>query len=512
MSQPKQRCPPPPPQRKPLVTAQTLRQAKTAFRKNNTAHGVSDSEVRQLQRALELEARAEQIREGERRRRDALKRRKEKEIKEREMRRRQTGMGFATQAVGYSHSQRDMKRGMEMFLGLKKRDGGVDVSGVAEEEKEEEDELPEIVVDDGEQFDLEAELQLMSELEKSFTSDFDEHILADSVSRGEDTQELQEPCMTEEQSKDPWDEDDLDEATLLDIARVRSQEAGRPDITKATLAMPLGMGQDHNIVGAIQDDQSPPKPSNSGERIEQHTKDVTTSWPPQHQKKSPSIKLIAPGFNKASHHGSLRPATTAPRLTPEDHGDSWDEFLTSGTQIAREISDGAALVAPSHSSVGQTLLHKPTTRPTESKLAVPITSGKTSSIGSMAPPPLPANFSLNTATLARPMKSAQSGLSQSKLISTPKPSDDTTSIARSSDKKASHLSTLSAGGDGNHSKRHSLETSMQNTIVSDLGLSSQEITNFLDDDLVFSSQESRDIRHLGSQDDEFFDLLIATGL
>ncbi|KAF2748333.1 hypothetical protein M011DRAFT_466740 [Sporormia fimetaria CBS 119925] len=98
--------------------AQTTKEVKKEHKKNR--YGISDNQLRVLQRDALLDERAKRFREQEERKRAAKKKREAKERKEMEARR-QLGVGLATQLVGYSHTQAQLKKGMESFLGFKKR-------------------------------------------------------------------------------------------------------------------------------------------------------------------------------------------------------------------------------------------------------------------------------------------------------------------------------------------------------------------------------------------------------
>jgi len=95
-------CPPPTP---PVVQRQTLKQAKAAYKLRGLP-AISDREQRQIQRAVELDKRAWRTREQEKRKAEALKRRGEKEKKEREERASvQMGSQRRCDRFGYKSSQ-----------------------------------------------------------------------------------------------------------------------------------------------------------------------------------------------------------------------------------------------------------------------------------------------------------------------------------------------------------------------------------------------------------------------
>ncbi|KAH9862764.1 hypothetical protein J1614_010857 [Plenodomus biglobosus] len=102
----------------PNHIVQTSTEAKKQYKKNGVA--LPARQQKQLQRGLELDQRAARFRDSEERRKAARKKREEKEAKE-ERARQQMGVGRATQMIGYSHTQAQLKNGMEAFLGVSKR-------------------------------------------------------------------------------------------------------------------------------------------------------------------------------------------------------------------------------------------------------------------------------------------------------------------------------------------------------------------------------------------------------
>lgn len=99
--------------------AQTLRQAKKAYKVGGPSVPISEQDQKRLERQRVLEERADEFQEKERRRVETLKRKAAREEQEREARKR-AGIGLATQMAGYSHSQKTMKTGMERFVGFGK--------------------------------------------------------------------------------------------------------------------------------------------------------------------------------------------------------------------------------------------------------------------------------------------------------------------------------------------------------------------------------------------------------
>jgi hypothetical protein len=102
----------------PLRIAQTTSEVKKQHKQNGPR--LPERQQKQLERGHELDIRAARLRESEERRKAAKKKRNEREEKEKAARR-QMGVGLATQLIGYSHTQAQLKNGMEAFLGVKKR-------------------------------------------------------------------------------------------------------------------------------------------------------------------------------------------------------------------------------------------------------------------------------------------------------------------------------------------------------------------------------------------------------
>lgn len=119
----------------PKHIAQTSTEAKKAYKKNGPV--ISERTHKQLQRGFELEQRAAREREAEKRRKSAKERREEKERKEKAIRH-QLGVGLATQLIGYSHTQANLKKGMEAFLGVNKKRQEEERRKEAEKRREEE--------------------------------------------------------------------------------------------------------------------------------------------------------------------------------------------------------------------------------------------------------------------------------------------------------------------------------------------------------------------------------------
>jgi hypothetical protein len=92
----------------PALPATTSARAKASFRKNGPR--LTEREIKRIERDAVLSRRAEELKERDANRKRAREKARMKEVREREARRK-TGLGLATQLVGFSHSQRRMKVG-----------------------------------------------------------------------------------------------------------------------------------------------------------------------------------------------------------------------------------------------------------------------------------------------------------------------------------------------------------------------------------------------------------------
>jgi len=102
----------------PVARPKTLRQAKADYKRYH--HQITPAEQRRTERAIELDRRAEAIRQRDARRRFGVKKREELEEKETKAMR-SRGIGLATQLAGNSGTQLKMKMGMESFVGYWKK-------------------------------------------------------------------------------------------------------------------------------------------------------------------------------------------------------------------------------------------------------------------------------------------------------------------------------------------------------------------------------------------------------
>jgi hypothetical protein len=168
---------------RPNRIIQTSTEAKKAHKQNGPR--LPPAQLRQLERGAELDQRAVRLRENEERRKVAKKRREEREKKEKETRKK-SGVGLATQLIGYSHTQAQLKNGMEAFLGFQKR---------KDQEKKMEDKIKE------------------AETTSVLEADVDEFMKEPWDDEDGDAFEL--PALGTA-GGDQWADDDLDDDTLLE--------------------------------------------------------------------------------------------------------------------------------------------------------------------------------------------------------------------------------------------------------------------------------------------------------
>jgi hypothetical protein len=167
-------------------TPQRIAQTSTELKKQYKQSGprLNERQQKQLERDFELDQRAVRAREAEERRKGAKKKREEREAKEARARK-QIGVGLATQLIGYSHTQAQLKNGMEAFLGVKKRN--------EEEKRKKEMELTK---------KMEAIVANMEKEPWDDDDDDDDMVL-----------NLPEPNKS---SEEQWADDDLDDDSLLE--------------------------------------------------------------------------------------------------------------------------------------------------------------------------------------------------------------------------------------------------------------------------------------------------------
>ncbi|KAF9732386.1 hypothetical protein PMIN01_09244 [Paraphaeosphaeria minitans] len=164
----------------PTRIAQTSTEVKKLFKQHGSV--LSERQQRQLERAADLEKRAVSIREREERSKANKKKREAKEKKEAALRR-VDGAGLATQMIGYSRTQAQLKKGMEAFLGYKKK---------SEQDRRKKE--------------LEVTKQLEAVVEKAAKEPWDDD--------ADDTFDMPEPS---NRCGDQWMDDELDDDTLLEL-------------------------------------------------------------------------------------------------------------------------------------------------------------------------------------------------------------------------------------------------------------------------------------------------------
>jgi hypothetical protein len=203
-------APHPPPQRAmPNTTtrpAQTTSEVKKQYKQHGA--GLTTQQRAHLLRGHELDERAARHREAEARRRAAKDKRAERLRKE-EAARQQIGIGLATQLVGYSHTQAQLKSGMEAFLGVKKKKD--------EEKKTREKEMARILgVGTGA-----GEVEVGTEVEAWDEDGVEDELLnlpdvGGEKQLGDETEDGLLDFVVDTGGEEQWADDDLDDDTLLE--------------------------------------------------------------------------------------------------------------------------------------------------------------------------------------------------------------------------------------------------------------------------------------------------------
>ncbi|KAF1916607.1 hypothetical protein BDU57DRAFT_538892 [Ampelomyces quisqualis] len=231
----------------PQRSAHTSSEVKKLHKQNGPR--LPERQLKQLARGHELAVRAARVREADERRRHARRKRAERDEKA-QAARRQTGVGLATQLIGYSHTQAQLKRGMEAFLGVTTRNEDAQRRRDAE---------------------LSKQLQAIA------------HVT----------------------DREPWDDDDDDD-----------DDDSLP--------------AEHYVDDDLDDDAL----------LQAH--DLAMS--------DPTCANPAPAHQDADFtrlHGPMKRSVEAGlEKLPEPVHDGWDDFLDSGTQIARELSADGPLAEP----------------------------------------------------------------------------------------------------------------------------------------------------------------------
>jgi hypothetical protein len=275
----------------------TTRQAKADFRKHGPR--ISDTELRKMERRDELEARAERVRELEKKRKQSKRKREEKEERGRDAKQRM-GIGLATQLAGFSHTQKRMKTGMEAFVGKAKAQSNGKEN-----------------VDHGTCGSV-----------KSVGTNILRTPLGGDITQ---LDEADERGYEYPRGEEFWDDDApfLDDETLLaDLepapeAAIAMPPPPRPRVVEATILERSKDVVKNNVIG---DDCR--SPSNQASDIQRaSSQDDILELPTS--KPNPSTDCPTSPQDEQ---------TKAPLNPPVSPIGLWDDFLQSGTQITRELS------------------------------------------------------------------------------------------------------------------------------------------------------------------------------
>lgn len=269
---------------------QTIRQAKAEYKKSGGAVRLSDADRRRLERQVELDRRAQRIQYRENQKKLQHTRKLEQEQLERE-KLCENGIGLATQLAGFNHTQAQMKRGMETFLGISK--GAKNKSAAA--------------------------AATATATTADFASGMD-HIESDSVvgsgqSCAQNAPDNEAIAVNSKMDKNPWDDDDLDDGAMCSlIASAESPDESSfitrhemeklPNATKSSFNTSFSFSDiDGAILAAL------------------HASDELVD---DSSAKDDSNVEYSPGVANISIQNSL--------------ADLADEFVVSNTQIQRELT------------------------------------------------------------------------------------------------------------------------------------------------------------------------------
>ena len=291
---------------------QTIRQAKAEYKKTGGTVRLSDAETRRLERQVELDRRAQRIQYREHQRKLQQKRKLEQEEREREMLC-ETGIGLATQLAGFNHTQVQMKRGMEAFLGISKKrkdvSGGARRSGDAAaspgvEETGADVNQGDCVVGGG-------QIDVVSVPRSACTTMSEGGSNTSDSKTGEKEEEKEEEGGEKE---DPWDNDQLDDGTMCTLI--------------ATVESP------HESSSFVENPGKLPVVKNSSFNISFSFSDVDEA-------------IFAAEHDTGEHFAtSLTAKENSDAQTPEpmsksmqnSMADLCDEFVASNSQILRELT------------------------------------------------------------------------------------------------------------------------------------------------------------------------------
>jgi hypothetical protein len=470
--------------------AQTLKQAKTAYKRKH-GPGLTSREQRQLQRAVELERRAERIRAQDQRRKAAAKLKQEREAKEREERRKGNiafgQQSLATQTVGWSLSQKEMRRGMESWVGLK-------VGQQREKERKDENGTKE------------AEMKTLVNTDKEMPFEEKDASLEDEA---------------------------IEQALLAAAASLSSKPANSTQsINQAQFSAGISQQGAHAMIQRMYSDSdgSPnvagnytshtrPKdvPSNSRPRsapgnLSEKTVLLKEPLPRQDRRRRP-IRSLGTDFVRASSHASVTPSVIEPAgFNPERSTiDCWDDFLASGTQIAREISSSPPKKkARINSGSFNTAIPPLSTQDLSFSLedledlkTTPEHPIRTVSKNEMRPPLPPTrsraqlrplNASLSS-KLLQSMGDGELNVPRKVVCQAPNPIEKSKSRALQSHKPPSQITVSCASQRQNRKpdqkavSDNSNPIKPQSSLSVELGFGTQELSSFVEEEVSFSSPE-----------------------
>jgi hypothetical protein len=284
----------------------TSHQAKADFRKHGPR--VSDAELKKMERRDELEARADRLKELEKKRKQSKRKREEREGKERDAKRRM-GIGLATQLAGFSHTQKRMKSGMETFLGKVKSNGKENVDS------------------------------------RGCSSAKTEGISASKIPLGGDIGQfdgMNERDKEDNYNEELWDTDSNfldDEKLLKDLEPVQEDFIAMPPPRLLVNTIPAAMKGSKNTQGG--------RIGGDSRKMESCVDpDFQTESTPDEVFKVAADESDQKSNDPASPEIQQQPAQIKASLSPNI---SWDDFIVSNTQVRREISQPTT---PSKSSLG----------------------------------------------------------------------------------------------------------------------------------------------------------------
>jgi len=296
-----------------LINPITSKQAKKLYRMRDPTRPSKDEE-RRIERSIELDRRAEAIKDRERKQKERRAKQKQQEEQERYAKC-HNSVGLATQLAGYNHTQKRMKNWMENFIGLKKHEKEVgrsnalippvQKSALVEENKPQSlsQGAPNSVAHSG-------KLQLQDQGALDNFDNLDDQLLPYS-SNATSVEISTNAAKQSIASINPWDQDDIDDEfffTLLPDFETHGSKETREANTHP-----------HQVPVVLQSEPA---------ACADHTNNtgVTAKAEVSPQTKARGIKRT---FSQASS--------------------CWDDFLVSNTQISRELKESP--VAPKNADI-----------------------------------------------------------------------------------------------------------------------------------------------------------------